>query len=369
MKQYYFAFKVNPIDVMRFNFPRPQSQDYGMLCESLHDAQEWLSQAETPEHNQDWFYSHYGLPALDIIITGAPVTTRSVLPDVKPGEPVAIFAHRMREVDITNMYVSMGPDEVHGTHMIGSSQGKHFDTENLLLRSACNEMHTRMMQLEEYHRACEAHPEVPKEVMKTWATLMFAQDVTRHKDIEEYFRVFAEHYAVEYQTQDIVRELESQAQYDVAPGVILAIESAARYLYSEFDVEAFENILDGVRDDARPFLQARFMQALEPDNYKALMLEHVPAKEQDVFSKMWDSKLTDLRISNQVALRKGSVREQDLALQTAIHVCTEMEYTAFRAQSGTQNTYSLLRSAAVQDEVKLEAFDNPEMNELEEEIH
>ena len=110
------------------------------------------------------------------------------------------------------------------------------------------------------------------------------------------------------------------------------------------------------------------MQALEPDNYKELFMEEVPQSEREAVSKLWDSTLIDLRLSNQVELRTGAVRIQDLTLQTAIHVCTEMEYTAFRTQSGTQHTYSMLRSAAVQDEVKLEMFDNPEIDELENEI-
>ncbi|MBQ8806095.1 MAG: hypothetical protein IJZ68_06380 [Bacteroidaceae bacterium] len=367
MSTYYFAFKVNPIDAMRCDFPRPNSQAYGAVCGSLEAANKWLNTAATPEHAQDWLYARYQLPAMDIVITGAAVDTRTTLPKLAPNETAPIFAHRMRDIDIQQVYAKINEDEVHDAHLLGASQGKDLSSENTILRGASSEMLTRMCQLEEYHRALEAHPEIPKEALKEWGTMMFAHGVWHHDEVPGYFEEFAKQYL-----QHVVVGDNIGPQYGVVETTALAMESTARYLYEELgskDDDAFGRILEDYAEAAFPYKRERFMAVLTPENYKATVMQNIPERLQEQFSKRWDSHLMDLRLSNQVELRNGTVRIQDVVLQNAVDVATEMEYDSFRAKDGTQRIYGAIRSAAMQDQVLLEQFDYPEIDEPEEEIN
>ena len=364
MKNYYFAFKVNPIDVMHCDFPRPSNQAYGAVCGSLDAAREWLSTAQVPAHAHDWLYAHYKMPALDIIITGATVDMRTTLPKLGSHETAPIFAHRMREVDIQQIYAQIAADEVHGVHFLGTSQSKDMSSENTLLRYASSEMLTRMCQLEEYHQALQKYPEIPESAMKTWGAAMFANGVWHHDSVPGYFDEFAKQYL-----QHVVVGDNTGPQYGVSETTILAMESTARYLYEEEgskDDDAFGKILEDTADEAFLYKRERFMAVLEPENYKTAVMQNIPERLQEEFSRRWDAHLMDLRLSNQVELRKGAVRMQDLALQNTVDVCTAMEYDAFRAKDGTQRIYGAIRSAAMQDQVQLEQFDQSEIDELEE---
>lgn len=367
MNQYYFAFKVNPIDVMHFNFPRPHSQDYGVICSSYEDAQKWLHDAAlVPEHAQDWVYRHYHLPAMNMIITVEPTTMVPKFPQPMAGEVIGVFAHRMQQFQIVGMDLTICQDEVHAEHMVGCSMSGEYTIDSPLLRSASSEMLTRMTDIAEYHQACENHPDIPKEAMQTWAAMMFNNGIHKHRSMQEYFDEFAQCYA-----REVAAGEEYGPQYGVDVVKLLAAEDAARHLYAEVydrDIDAFDVILDTVLPETLPYRQEQFMLILQPERYKELLMERVPQDEKEQFSNMWDSKMNDARITNQVTLRTGEMRIQDVSLQVALAVCTEMEYEAFRSQSGTQNIYSQLRTAVTQDEVKLEFFDNPDIDEQEETI-
>lgn len=362
---YYFAFKINPIDAIHYNYPRPHSQEYGVLCKSMEAAQDWLKTADVPAHNQDWMYARYKLPPVNMIIEAAPITANP-LPAMHNGSPANIFAHEMLKFNITGMHVYIDADEVHDAHLVGFSQGKDFSMDNLLLRSASSEIIARTTNLARYYQALGKHPEIPAEAMQEWAKLMFGSGTCKSSEIEGYFDVFAHHYQ-----QDVVLGEQYGPQYGVEQTTVLAAEAAARQLYSSLynsDEDVFKRVLDEVKDEAFPYQKERFFSALHPDNYKAALLEHIPSKDHDEFLRLWNDTMNGLRISAQVDLRKGNVRLQDLSLQTARKVLTEMEYSAVRAQNGRQQTYSTLRSLAILDEVRLEDFDNKEVVEQEEEI-
>ena len=358
MKKYYFAFKVNPIDVMHFKFPRPNTQDYGVVCSRYEDAQEWLQNAAlTPEHSQDWLYARYNLPAMNMIFTVEPTNTIPKLPQPMPKEAIPVFAHRMQQFQIVGLDISIDADLLHDAHMVGiSTKGEH-DIDSPLLRSAGSEMLTRMSDMAEYLQALKNHPSIPPESLQTWASAMFANGIHQHHSMQEYFDTFAQYYTQEVQVGETLGP-----QYNREVVTLLAMEASAKELYATMQdgVDAFDNILESLYPSTLPYRQERLMLMLQPETYKTTLMEQIPQAEQEQFSRIWDSTLTDLRIANQVELRKGEVSIQALTLQATITTCNEMEYAAFRAQNGYQSVYAQIRTAAIQDDVRLESFNNDE---------
>lgn len=364
MDKYYFAFKVNPIDAMRMNFPRPSSQDFGVVCCSREDAQKWLNKdAVIPENAQDWLYERYQLPAVDMIITAQPISTVPKLPEPMPGEAISIFAHRMRQFEITNIQLTIGKDEVHRENTTDLNMSGEYNIDNPLLQSACSEMLTRMADIHEYNAAWMAHPDIPLEAIKCWATMMYDNDIHLHTVLETCFDTFATHYQ-----QEVAIGEQYGPQYGVEPTMILAMESAACYLSNELmhpDAEKFEGCAQELANIAHPYRKERFMTLLLQENYKEIFLEKVPEEDKETASKLWDDTHMNYRIANQVELRTGKVRPQDITLQTAIQVATDMEYDAFRSSNGKQYIYAGLRSDAMRDEVRLEQLDNFGLDEQE----
>lgn len=364
MDKYYFAFKVNPIDAMRMNFPRPSSQDFGVVCCSREDAQKWLNKdAVIPENTQDWLYEHYHLPAVDMIVTAQPTSTVPKLPEPMPGEAISVFAHRMRQFEITNVQLTIGQDEVHGERTADLNMNGEYVSDNPLLTGACAEMLTRMTDIHEYHAACSKHPEIPMEAIKCWATMLFDNNVHQHSIMELCFDTFANFYTKEVEIGE-----QHGPQYGMGPTTILAMEDATRYLYSNLChpvYEEFKKCLDELSNATHPYRKERFMITLLPENYKEIFLEKVPEEDKETASKLWDDTHMNYRIANQVELRTGKVRPQDITLQTAIQVATNMEYDAFRSSNGRQYIYAGLRSDAMRDEVRLEQFDNLGLDEQE----
>ena len=365
MNTCYFAFKINPIDAMRLNIPRPHSQDYGVLCGSYQDAQKWLKEAAlVPENPQDWLYQHYQLPAVDMIVTAEPTATITRIQEPLKGTAEGVFSSRMQQFKITSMEFTIGQDEVHPKHMVGCSMSAEYHIDNLLLQSVASEMSTRMADIAEYQKACERYPEIPKHAMQTWAATMFNSGIHEHRAMHEYFDEFVQCYA-----REVAYGEKYGPQYGVEVITMLATEEAARQLYAKTynkNSDAFDIILESTGTETLPYRQEQFMLILQPERYKELLIEHIPQDEKEQFSNMWDSKMNDARITNQVALRTGEIRMQDISLQVALAVCAEMEFATFRAQSEAQCVYSQLRNAIAQDEVKLDLFDNLSINEHEE---
>lgn len=363
MNQYYFAFKINPIDAMNLNFPRPHSQDYGVLCSTHEDAQTWLHNAAlVPIHQQDWMYQRYHLPAVNMIVTVEPATTIPKLQEPLQGTATEVFASRMQQFRIVSTEFEVADDEVHPAKMVGFSRSYDFSVDSPLLRSVSSEISTRMTDIAEYQKAREKHADIPKEVIQTWASLMFSAGVHKHGMMEMCFDTFAECYA-----QEVMVSETRGPQYEQDVITVLAIENAARQLYAETydrELDAFGDVLDSVENEALPYRYEQFMVSLEPEKYKTLFMEQVPQEDKEKFSTLWDATLNTYR--NQIAISDSELRIQDISIQVAMDTCATMEAAAAQMQSDTRETYATLYSTAMQDASHLSFLD--QRDEMEEVI-